>query len=480
MTFRAPLAAPARVLARSLGRRARLRWAHQLLGGALLMPYFLLLTSLLPLVLPAASDPLSDLGTQFVAYGLSLPLVAVTGLLFPLVRTLETYAAQSLCAVPATALARGPAGSWAARRRTAGWFALHLGTGALVSGVSLAVPPMATVLLLVPFVPALRAPRWWEPWTSLLAGPWLWTAPLIGAALLAGTVAAAYGAGALCARWAPVLLGPTPADRLAAAEERAAVLAARNRLARELHDSVGHALSAVTLQAGAARRVLDTDPDFAREALHAIEETAREAVAELDSVLGVLREEHTDGDGHTGSGGEAGPSGGSPRPATGGRRPAPVLGDGLGGLLQRVRTAGVPVERTGADDGVLRALPPHTAREGYRITQEGLSNVLRHAPGQRAHVHLSVGARELRVTVTNAPSATPPYGTRAPAPPRAGQAAGGGGRGLRGIAERAVLLGGSAEAGPYEGGWRLTARLPLGGDEGSGAGDGTTAGGTGP
>ncbi|NEC10324.1 histidine kinase dimerization/phosphoacceptor domain-containing protein, partial [Streptomyces sp. SID7909] len=70
--------------------------------------------------------------------------------------------------------------------------------------------------------------------------------------------------------------------------------AVRNRLARELHDSVGHALSAVTLQAGAARRVLDSDPGFVREALTAIEETTRRTVGELDAVLGLLRQ---DGDG---------------------------------------------------------------------------------------------------------------------------------------------------------------------------------------
>ncbi len=94
----------------------------------------------------------------------------------------------------------------------------------------------------------------------------------------------------LLARWAPELLGPTPADRLAAAEQRAADLAVRNRLARELHDAVGHALSAVTLQASAARRVLDHDPEFVREALAAIEDTTRRTVGELDAVLGVLRE----------------------------------------------------------------------------------------------------------------------------------------------------------------------------------------------
>ncbi|WP_282690602.1 histidine kinase, partial [Streptomyces sp. CC216C] len=222
-----------------------------------------------------------------------------------------------------------------------------------------------------------------------------------------------------------------PEDRLAAAERRAADLAVRNRLARELHDSVGHALSAVTLQAGAARRVLDRDPEFVREALTAIEETTRRTVGELDSVLGLLRQ---DGE-----------------PDEEGVPYGPGL-DALGGLLAH---CGVPVtyEREGdpEDPGVV---DPVVAREAYRIVQEGLSNALRHGGGDAASpVRLLIAVRErereLMIVMEN------PLGER-PAVARPG-----GGRGLRGVAERAVLLGGRAEAGPYDGVWRLTARLPL-------------------
>ena len=109
---------------------------------------------------------------------------------------------------------------------------------------------------------------------------------------LAGCAAAA---GALLARWAPASARPDTRGPARGRGGRAADLAERNRLARELHDSVGHALSAVTLQAGAARRVLDTDPEFVREALAAIEETTRRTVGELDAVLGVLRDGDTPG-----------------------------------------------------------------------------------------------------------------------------------------------------------------------------------------
>ncbi|NEB86184.1 histidine kinase, partial [Streptomyces anulatus] len=233
----------------------------------------------------------------------------------------------------------------------------------------------------------------------------------------------AAAAGKVLARRAPVLLGPTPEDRLAAAERRAADLAVRNRLARELHDSVGHALSAVTLQAGAARRVLDRDPEFVREALTAIEETTRRTVGELDSVLGLLRRDEEPGDADT------------------------AYGPGLDALGVLLAHCGVPVayERQGDPDSV----DPVVSREAYRIVQEGLSNASRHGGGTSpVRLLLAVRERELEIVMEN------PLGER-PAVVRPG-----GGRGLRGIAERAVLLGGRTEAGADGGLWRLTAVLP--------------------
>ncbi|MBO8190827.1 histidine kinase [Streptomyces oryzae] len=420
---------------RPAGRRGRvrvlaLRWVHLLQGGALLMPFYLLANVGIGIVRPGMVKFLnSEVGPQFLAFGLSLPLVAVAGLL-PVLRSLESASARALCELPGGTLALGPADPWAARRRTAVWFTLHVGLGGMLSGASLAVPPMAVVLLVLPLFPALREMNWSWPWDH--AGSALWTAPVAGLALLVALVAAVHGAGALLARCAPVLLGPTPADRLAAAERRAADLAARNRLARELHDSVGHALSAVSLQAGAARRVLDGDPEFVREALAAIEETSRGAVAELDAVLGVLRA-------------------GESAPATG-----PGLAAGLDTLVARTRATGTEV-RLRVDDalGPLALLEAQVSAESFRVVQEGLSNALRHAPGAAVDVRLerqrSPDGDLLAVTVENreaaAGQATP---TRAS-----------GGRGLAGIAERAALLGGTARAGGEGGIWRLTARLPL-------------------
>ncbi|MFI9823641.1 sensor histidine kinase [Streptomyces sp. NPDC052013] len=403
------------------GRRARLRWIHLVLGGALAMPFVLVGEVIIG---PAVDDSvLGPLPLQLAGFGVGLPIAAVTSL-FPLTRPLEAAAVRVLCGIDADRLAHEPARSWAARGRTAMWFTLHVGVGGIVSGMSLALPPFAVVLIVLPFYSWLtdRAP--WFP--EFLDHTWaLALTPVAGVASLLALAGVSAGAGALLARWAPALLGPTPEDRLAAAEERAADLAVRNRLARELHDSVGHALSAVTLQASAARRVLDTDPEFVREALAAIEATTRRTVGELDAVLGVLR----DGDGP-------------------GTAPAPTLGADLDDLLRRTRASGARV--TAAIGTAPEDLPPVLSREAYRIVQEGLSNALRHG-GENVCVALSVDVRDGRVEIT----VENPLG-RPAAPSRPG-----GGHGLAGIEERARLLGGTMRAGPAGDTWRLRVRLPL-------------------
>lgn len=420
---------------RALGARARLRWVHQILGGALLMPY--LLVAQVGVGMAAGGvNAMNSIGLTLIAYAAALPLAAVTGLV-GLVRPLSVAAVRAMCGVPGDTLAEGQARSWATRWRASAWWTLHLGVGAVVSGVSLAAPPMAVVLIVLPLSDTLRGSHLGMGRLSTTAGAFV--APVLGVGLLAGVVLCAAGAGAQLARLAPVLLGPTAADRLAAAEERAADLAVRNRLARELHDAVGHALSAVTLQAGAARRVLDSDPGFVREALAAIEDTTRRTVGELDAVLGLLR----DGD-----------------PARADAAPAPTLAADLDGLLARSRAGGTAItaEQHPGPAGDWAQLPAIASREAYRIVQEGLSNALRHGAGPvalRIRVHTSDRHRELEITMTN-PTAQSPT-------PRAGEERRTtGGRGLRGAAERAALLGGRVEAGPYDGGWRLRASLPLG------------------
>jgi signal transduction histidine kinase len=403
------------------GRRARRRWIHLILGGALAMPYVFVGEVVIG---PAtgSSNVFGSFPLQLAAFAAGLPLAAVTSV-FPLTRPLEAGAVRWLCGVDADRLAYGPARTRGEKARTAAWFTLHLGFGGIIAGMSLAVPPFAAVLIALPVFAVLRDSRLGMP--EVFDHAWaLALAPVGGVASLVALAACAAGCGALLARWAPALLGPSPEDRLAAAEARAADLAVRNRLARELHDSVGHALSAVTLQASAARRVLDSDPEFVREALAAIEDTTRRTVGELDAVLGVLRE------------------GDAP-----GTAPAPTLAADLDGLLRRTRAGGLPVTATVAV--APEALPPLISREAYRIVQEGLSNALKHA-GDRVRVTLriEVADRHLEITVGNPLGAT--TGSRP-----------GGGHGLRGIADRARLLGGTAQAGAVDGTWRLHVRLPL-------------------
>ncbi|WP_262402606.1 sensor histidine kinase [Actinomadura sp. CNU-125] len=354
-------------LLRPLARRTTWRrWSHLVVGGALLMPYWFLSVALTPLI------PIRNAAVIVVLAMVVLPTAAtlITGLV-PTVRMLETSLARELLEGPAKDLEPGPARSWESRARTAAWFTLHLTVGVVISGLSLAVPPFAVVAVLAPAVTwdeqIVRAWGWQDGWPQ-------WPGPLIGIGSMAVLLALIVAAGALLSRYAAVFLGPSAAERLAAVEARAVKLAERNRLARELHDSVGHALSVVTLQAAAAGRVLDGDPEFAREALSAIEESARAALEDLDHVLGLLRED---------------PS----RPA-----PQATLKD-LGRLLEQTRLAGVTLDAR--IDAEVEAVPAAVSREAYRIVQEGLTNALRHAGKVPVRLRLGVTGERLEMEMSN-------------------------------------------------------------------------------
>lgn len=388
------------------------RWVHLILGGALLTPYVLLGgvlvegMQLLPTTAPG--------WLRITAYLTAALAVATVTAVIPGVRIVEGAAARELLRGPAASLTTSRVRSWPDHCRTAAWFLTHLAVGTVLSILSLAVPPIAFTLATSPLTGA-------DVGDVADLGGWLW--PLA----IAATVALVYlvaGVGALLARLAPRLLGPSPAERLAALERQAVRLAERNRLARELHDSVGHALSVVTVQAGAAGRVLASQPEFARDALAAIEETARGALADLDHVLGLLRDEAV---------------------AT---TPQPSLAD-LDDLLRRTRATGLAV--TVEVTGDLAKVPAAVSREAYRIVQESLTNVLRHAGRVPAAVRLTAGGDELTVDISNP---LPAGGGRPGRPDR-------GGRGLRGIAERVAVLRGDFTAAPVDGQWRVAVRVPV-------------------
>jgi signal transduction histidine kinase len=222
------------------------------------------------------------------------------------------------------------------------------------------------------------------------------------------------------------------ATRLAVAQEQA-------RIARELHDVVSHHVSVMTIQAGAAGKVLDADPEQARSALSAIEASGRETMTELRHLLGVLTPGSTDDLLH----------------------PQPGL-DQLDALIDHVRQAGQPVSARRTPI----ALPRGVDLTAYRVVQEALTNALRHAPGAPTDIVITTepstepssaastadGRTDLVIEVTNdAPPGTPPSG--------AGM---GSGTGLLGLAERLRLYGGTLETGRrVGGGFRVRARMPL-------------------
>jgi len=223
------------------------------------------------------------------------------------------------------------------------------------------------------------------------------------------------------------------------AQTRQAVAAERARIASELHDVVTHNVSVMVVQAGAARRVLDSSPDQARDALVAVEASGRTAMGELRHLLGLLA-----------------PAGAEDQAAL---APQPGAGQ-VAALVDRVRAAGLDVELTvtGARD-----LPPGADLTAYRVVQEALTNVIKHAGVARAAVSLEYRPDDLLITVTD------------DGDPGAGQAPGTGGRGLIGLRERIALYGGELDAGPRPGGgWRVRARIPV---EGQASGGGNGAGG---
>jgi signal transduction histidine kinase len=234
------------------------------------------------------------------------------------------------------------------------------------------------------------------------------------------------------------------------AETLRAVALERARIASEMHDVVTHNVSVMVVQAGAARRVLDSSPGDAREALLAVEASGRTAMTELRNLLGLLA---PSGEAEPAEGGEAPVPGGAGDAAL---TPQPGVAR-IPALLARVCEAGMPVELSvDAPGGSPRALPPGIDLAGFRVVQEGLTNVMKHAGPARTTVRLEYRPRDLVITVSDD---GPRPGS---APAAAAPGSGSGARGLIGLRERIAVYGGMLDAGPRPGGgWRLTARIPL-------------------
>jgi len=201
----------------------------------------------------------------------------------------------------------------------------------------------------------------------------------------------------------------------AVAEERA-------RIARELQDVIAHSVSVMVVQTAGVRRHLTPEQEREREALETVERTGRQALAEMRRLLGVLRRADD-------------------RPQL---APQPGL-SGIEHLLEQVRKAGLPVDLHVEGEPV--ALPPGIDLAAFRIVQEALTDTLRHAASATAHVRVRYDSSELELSVTNDGK---PYANGDE-----------GGYGLVGMRERVALYGGKIEAGAVDGGFRVSARLPL-------------------
>ncbi|OLF10846.1 sensor histidine kinase [Actinophytocola xanthii] len=217
------------------------------------------------------------------------------------------------------------------------------------------------------------------------------------------------------------------AERSREEEARARVDEERLRIAREVHDTVAHAIAIINVQSGVTAHVLDKRPDRARETLEAIERTSSHALREMRAILGVLREDGDDGDQTA---------------------PYPGLGQ-LDELTAQAREAGLEVD-------LVTTSPPHPVPGAvgsavYRILQESITNVIRHVGPTRVRVELDFGADTAEVRVRDEGRRS---GTRVETGPA--------GRGILGMRERCQLLGGELDAGPLpDGGFAVTARLPL-------------------
>ncbi|MEU3372500.1 histidine kinase [Streptomyces sp. NPDC006660] len=283
-------------------------------------------------------------------------------------------------------------------------------------------------------VASLRALPTAAACAALMVGAWMYAGVASPRSAMVSVVAQALvfallllHFGALARRTAELArrLRQEQADRA-----RREVAAERGRIARELHDVVAHHMSVISVQAGLAGFVFASDPPTARAALSTISGTSAEALEELRRMLEVLRDADDEAPG----------------------APMPGLGR-IAELAERIGAAGVPV--TLRTLGTPRPLPPGVELCAYRVVQEALTNVLKHAPGAETEVQLQYGRNQLVVSVVNGGK-----GGGRGVPHQDGVPTGGG-HGLLGMRERAKLYGGSVSAGPRsEGGFAVTLTLP--------------------
>ena len=382
-----------------------LRTAWLMVGAAIGLAAGLLVFSLAQVIAPR-----SAVG-QAVATTLCLLPVALLGLL-PGVREIEVAAGRAM--LGATSDLVSPERPTAEHR----WRAVLLVSGHLVIGLLAAALLLGVVPGMV--LLAVAAAQGHSAQLSDLSAPWVPGAPGVALAIvgLVACLVAVWALGRLAAVVVPRLLGPTAGDRLAVALARLRAESEHTRLARELHDGIGHALTVISVQATAGRYTVTRDPAQTDSALGTIEVTARHALDELDAMLGLLRGAEAD------------------------RLQEPDL-SWLATLAEAHRSAGMDL----VVEPLAGSLPRLVSTTAYRIAAEALTNAQRH--GGPGPVRLQLRQTGERLTI----DATSPLGSTARADP---------GHGLTGIAERVALFGGTFRAGPEQSRWVLHAELPTG------------------
>jgi signal transduction histidine kinase len=317
--------------------------------------------------------------------------------------------------------------------------ATGLATGAAFAALGLSLVVLTFALLIYVYTVGARCPRrvslaGLAATEALLLLVWLARPRLIGdsgSLVVDGLILAAawwLGDGARRRQEAIVTAQQRAAELERAREElaRRAVTEERLRIARELHDVVAHSMSIIAVQSGVGVHVLDSQPEEARKALVAVEATSRQALVEMRRLLGVLRQE--DG-------------------AVGSLAPAPGLAE-VEALAAEVARAGVRVEVR--IEGTPPELPAGLDLSAYRIVQEALTNVVRHAGPATVRVAVRHAPGRVEVEVVDDGRGAGPGGE------------GHGGHGIAGMRERAALYGGTLEAGPLPGGgFRVAATLPV-------------------
>ena len=351
--------------------------------------------------------------------------VVVWASLLPPVRQVEVSTARALLDYDERALpdVRAPR-AWASRRRGAAWLALLVGVGIMVAAAVLYLVPFGISLVFFPLSgrstmtwPGIgKATRTGAGWHAIwLVGP--------GFLAIVACLSVLSAAARLLATLAPSVLGPTLTERVGVAADRELVLARANAVARDLHDRLGHTLTAMTVQATAARRLLPSDPQATERALAAIEELGRRAQADVDGVVRALRDGTQDATADSGA-------------------PAAV---------DLAEIAGTLVAESTLDVEFLVPAGLHVdhgcAQTARAVIREALTNATRHGTGS-ATLRLHSNEQSVYIDIRNPICHVSPKKQQ-----RAG---------LAGLHERVTLADGQITAGPQGGAsWLLTAILPI-------------------